>query len=72
MNGPITPALVEVADLLPPFDVAVDASTGSASYSYPLPLPSGRLGFGPGLAFNYQDAAGNSPFGFGWALGGMA
>lgn len=52
--------------------MSVDANTGAASYSYALPLPNGRLGFGPGLALNYQDAAGNSPFGFGWMLGGMA
>lgn len=72
MSGPLAPVQVGLVDLLPPFDVAVDANTGAASYSYALPLPNGRLGFGPGLALNYQDAAGNSPFGFGWMLGGMA
>ena len=60
---------VDLPDLLPPFDVQVDPATGSAGYTFALPLPAGRQGFGPSLALSYRGAA-NSPYGFGWTLDG--
>jgi len=42
--------------------------TGTASLTIPLPLTSGRSGFGPQLTLSYDSGAGNGPFGFGWTL----
>lgn len=48
----------------------VNNQTGTASFSLPLPLSSGRDGFGPPIALAYDSGAGNGPFGLGWKLGG--
>lgn len=72
MSASMALAEVNLPDLLPPFDVDVDPATGAASYNFPLPLPVGRLGFGPGLALTYAHGAGNSPYGFGWTLAGLS
>ena len=42
--------------------------TGSGSLSIPLTASPGRSGFGPSMALSYDSGAGNSAFGFGWAL----
>lgn len=47
----------------------VNASNGTASYSIPLPLSSGRNGLTPALSLSYNSGSGNSPFGIGWDIG---
>ncbi|EKD94050.1 MAG: hypothetical protein ACD_28C00002G0002, partial [uncultured bacterium] len=49
---------------------AVDHSSGSATYSYPLALPPGREGTTPSLSLNYNSGNRNSfsPLGYGWEL----
>ena len=47
---------------------AASAFTGTASASLPLPLSSGRSGFGPELSLAYDSGSGNGPFGIGWSL----
>jgi len=47
---------------------AVNAVTGTAGLTVPLPLPSGRSGFTPELALTYDSGNGNGPFGLGWHL----
>jgi RHS repeat-associated protein len=47
---------------------SVSAATGTASLQVPLALTPGRQGFTPALELNYNSAAGNGPFGFGWKL----
>ena len=51
--------------------VDVDQFMGSSSLRVPVPAPEGRSGLAPELALVYQSGAGNSPFGAGWALGGL-
>jgi Salmonella virulence plasmid 65kDa B protein/Insecticide toxin TcdB middle/N-terminal region/Insecticide toxin TcdB middle/C-terminal region len=60
-----------VADLVVRVDVAVDARTGTASVSVPLPLTPGRGDLDPELALTYGSGGGNSPFGVGWSLAGV-
>jgi Salmonella virulence plasmid 65kDa B protein/Insecticide toxin TcdB middle/N-terminal region/Insecticide toxin TcdB middle/C-terminal region len=48
---------------------AVNAATGSASFSIPVGVSPGRDGFGPSLELNYSAGAGNSVYGAGWQLG---
>ena len=47
---------------------SVNAVTGTASLSVPIPASPGRAGFGPQLALSYDSGAGNGPFGWGWRL----
>jgi RHS repeat-associated protein len=47
---------------------AVNAATGTASMSIPLPLSPTRGGSAPGLQLTYDSGAGNGSFGFGWRL----
>lgn len=47
---------------------AANPITGMGSLSVPLPVSSGRSGFGPQLSINYDSSAGNSIFGMGWSL----
>src|SRR5713101_8453630 len=47
---------------------AANPVTGTGSMSVPLATSPGRSGFGPQLSLSYDSAAGNGPFGFGWAL----
>ena len=46
----------------------VNASTGTLSFSIPLPLSEGRSGFTPGLQLSYNSGVGNGLFGLGWQL----
>ncbi|MEU7903555.1 SpvB/TcaC N-terminal domain-containing protein [Actinoplanes sp. NPDC049118] len=46
----------------------VDAVTGTASFTIPLPLTPGRDGFGPQLELSYDSGSGNGAFGLGWGL----
>ena len=48
---------------------SVNAATGTAAMTVPLPLSPGRSGFTPGLQLAYDSGSGNGPFGFGWSLG---
>ena len=48
---------------------SVNAATGTASLSIPLPSTPGRSGFGPQLSLSYDSGSGNGPFGLGWTLG---
>ncbi len=47
----------------------VNPSNGTAGFTIPLPISSGRNGFNPTLSLNYNSGGGNSPFGLGWAIG---
>ncbi len=47
----------------------VNPSNGTASFSIPLPLTTGRGGFTPSLSLSYNSGAGNSLLGIGWDLG---
>src|SRR5580693_919767 len=49
--------------------LSVDAATGTASMTVPVPLSPGRSGFTPPLHLSYDSASGNGPLGFGWSLG---
>jgi RHS repeat-associated protein len=49
--------------------LSVDAATGTASMTVPLPLSPGRSGFIPPLGLSYSSGSGNGPLGFGWSLG---
>ncbi len=46
----------------------VNAANGTASFSLPLPISSGRNGFTPTVSLNYNSGSGNSIFGIGWNL----
>lgn len=43
-------------------------SAGTATFSIPIALPSGRAGVQPSLALSYSTGAGNGPVGIGWSL----
>jgi len=47
---------------------SVNAVTGTAGATIPLPFSPGRNGFSPQLGLAYDSGAGNSPFGLGWSL----
>lgn len=50
-------------------DVDVAGNTGSAAYSIPIALPSGRGGLTPRLGLAYSSAGrSSSPFGLGWSI----
>lgn len=42
--------------------------TGTASFSIPLGLTTGRGTISPALSLSYDSGAGNGPFGLGWDL----
>jgi len=42
--------------------------TGTGNLSVPIPISSGRDGFGPQLSLSYDSGEGNGPFGIGWQL----
>ena len=46
----------------------VNSANGTAGFSIPLPITSGRNGFSPSLALSYNSGGGNSPFGLGWDI----
>src|SRR5580704_17589767 len=46
----------------------VNAATGTGSTTIPIPVTTGRTGFGPVLSLAYNSGSGNGPFGFGWRL----
>lgn len=54
-----------------PGDIVVDSS-GAASYSIPISLPSGTGGMEPDLALNYSSMGGNGLLGVGWSLSGLS
>jgi len=70
-RGEIAFASVSIEDLAIEHSVDVGELTGAASIRVPLPLTTGRAGFGPSLALDYRSTSGNSPFGVGWQLGGV-
>jgi len=47
----------------------VNAVTGTAGFSIPLPGSPTRQGFAPSLGLSYDSGGGNSPFGLGWNVG---
>jgi RHS repeat-associated protein len=47
---------------------SADLFTGTANFSVPIEVPSGRNGFHPQLALGYSSGTGNGPFGLGWSL----
>src|SRR5215208_2646876 len=47
---------------------SVNPSTGTASFSVPLPFSAGRNGSTPPVALNYNSGTGNSIFGIGWEV----
>src|SRR4051812_21336704 len=48
---------------------SVNAVTGSATISVPIPTSASRAGFGPQLSLSYDSGSGNGAFGLGWSLG---
>lgn len=50
----------------------VNAVTGTAGFSIPLPGSPTRQNFAPQLVLSYDSGGGNSPFGLGWNVGGPA
>lgn len=48
--------------------LATNVVTGGGSLNVPLPISPGRGGATPKLSLGYDSAAGNGPFGIGWAL----
>jgi Salmonella virulence plasmid 65kDa B protein len=61
----------DVSELSLEHQVDVNPNTGVATATVPLLLTGGRDDFGPQLALQYSSGAGNSPWGFGWTLGGL-
>lgn len=47
----------------------VNAATGTASLSVPIPVSPSRQGFQPALSLSYNSGSGNGVFGLGWSLG---
>lgn len=45
---------------------------GTASVSYPIEMPSGRLGMQPNLAISYNSSGGNGWMGEGWDISGLS
>ncbi|HYF29882.1 MAG TPA: SpvB/TcaC N-terminal domain-containing protein [Chitinophagaceae bacterium] len=62
----------DIKEILIPHQVAVDPQSGSVTISVDVPLTGGRNGFGPELSLSYGSGGGNSTFGTGWALAGLA
>src|SRR5438105_14812546 len=52
--------------------IEVNAQTGEAILVVPVQAPPGRDGLGPTFQLRYSSSAGNSAFGLGWSLGGLA
>ncbi len=50
----------------------VNAVTGTAGFSIPLPGSPTRQNFAPQLVLSYDSGGGNSPFGLGWNVGAPA
>lgn len=46
----------------------MNAASGTASFSIPVPATPGRNGNQPNLTLQYNSGNGNSPFGLGWSL----
>lgn len=47
----------------------VNPSNGTAGFSIPFPISSGRNGFSPSINLSYNSGVGNSIFGIGWGIG---
>jgi RHS repeat-associated protein len=69
---PVPPSLTlpkgggAIRDIGEKFDV--NAATGTASLTVPVPTSKGRGDFGPSLSLTYDSGAGNGPFGLGWKI----
>ncbi|MDH5731600.1 MAG: hypothetical protein OEZ58_21665, partial [Gammaproteobacteria bacterium] len=48
------------------------SSTGSASYTMPISVPTGIAGYGPQLALVYNSEIKNGLLGFGWQISGLS
>jgi RHS repeat-associated protein len=59
-------------DVLLEHRIEVNPFTGAATATVSVPVTPGRSGFGPRLALNYSSSAGNSVYGVGWSLAGIA
>jgi RHS repeat-associated protein len=59
-----------VADLAIQHEVEVQAASGAAVLTVPIPAPPGRAGLSPAFSLAYSSAGGNSAFGAGWTLAG--
>jgi len=46
----------------------VNTSNGTATFTIPLPITTGRQEFQPSLVLSYNSGGGNSPFGLGWSV----
>jgi len=55
-----------ISDIGEKFDV--NAATGTASFSIPIPTSPSRSDFYPKLSLSYDSGSGNGPFGLGWSL----
>jgi hypothetical protein len=61
-----------VNDLSLDYTVDVDAFTGSSALSIPVPVSEARDGMSPNLVLGYSSGGGNSAYGAGWSLSGLA
>jgi RHS repeat-associated protein len=52
--------------------VDVDAFTGACTLSVPIETPEARDDMSPSLSLGYSSGGGNSPYGAGWSLSGLA
>ena len=62
----------DASSLVLSHEVTVDARTGGAVVRVPVPATAARPSLRLALALEYASGGGNSPFGLGWTLGGLA
>jgi YD repeat-containing protein len=53
-------------------EASVSVFSGQVTYSVPIALPKGPVGFSPGLSLTYSGELGNGPVGIGWSVGAIA
>jgi len=46
----------------------VNSANGTAAFSIPVPLTSGRNNFTPSISLSYNSGSGNTPYGLGWSI----
>jgi Salmonella virulence plasmid 65kDa B protein/Insecticide toxin TcdB middle/C-terminal region/Insecticide toxin TcdB middle/N-terminal region len=61
-----------VNDLSLGYSVDVNAFTGSSTLGIPVTVPEARDGMSPSLVLGYSSGGGNSAYGAGWSLSGLA
>jgi RHS repeat-associated protein len=61
-----------ISDLSLGYSVDVDPFTGGSTLSIPVPAAEARDGMAPELVLAYSSGAGNSAYGAGWSLSGLA